>query len=96
MKSLTKTLLLAAITLFGIEAFAQKTFPELMEKGFEGKEWIRMWLEEQQIYGDVEQGNRNNVLAQMVKDMRYVFGSADELKEALPDWGLPQRRWTRW
>ena len=39
----------------------------------------------------MEQGNRNNVLAQMVKDMRYVFGSADELKEALPDWGLPQK-----
>ena len=45
------------------EGTATKAFPELMEKGFEGKDWIRMWLEEQQIYGDVEQGNRNNVLA---------------------------------
>lgn len=72
-------------------AAMERAFPELMEKGVEGKEWIRMWLEEQQIYGDVEQGNRNNVLAQMVKDMRYVFGSAEELKEALPDWGLPQK-----
>ena len=66
-------------------AAMERAYPELMEKGFEGKDWIRMWLEEQQIYGDVEQGNRNNVLAQMVKDMRYVFGSAEELKEALPD-----------
>jgi hypothetical protein len=66
-------------------------FPQLAEKGIEGKEWVRMWLEEQQIYGDVEPGNRNNVLAQMVKDMRYVFGSAEELKAALPDWGLPQK-----
>ncbi len=73
------------------EGTATKAFPELWEKGVTGEDWVRAWMEEQQIYGEVEKGNRNNVLAQMVKDLRYVFGSAEELKAALPDWGLPRK-----